>query len=139
MAREPGPNKLGIDRQQKIYRSGTDAQCPAHAVLVNGPAAGECQLPAGANAGNLAGVSYGKADPDEAVALSEHQYAKVRAAGAIPLHSRVNVADVQGRIKAVNEAGGTAVTLVGVAEEAATAADQEIVVNLRLFGVPAVA
>ena len=139
MAREPGPNKLGIDRQQKIYRNAGGDPCPRYAVLVNGPDTGECELPGAANAGSLAGVSYGKADADEAVALSEHNYEKVRVAGAIPLHSRVNVADAQGRIKAVDEAGGTAVTLVGVAEEEATAADHEIVVNLRLFGTEATA
>lgn len=133
----PGPNKLGIDRQSKVFRDAGGAECPRYSVLVNGPEAGECQLPAAANAGSLAGVAYGGANADDAVALSEHNYEKVRAAGAIPLGSQVNVADAQGRVKAVDEAAGTAVTLVGTVEEEATAADQEIVINLRLFGTTA--
>lgn len=135
----PGPNKLDIDRQQKIFRNAGGAECPRYTVLVNGPGEAECQLPGGANARPLAGVAYTGVNAGDAVALSEHNYEKVRAAGAIALGARVNVADVQGRIKAVNEAAGTVVTLVGIAEETATAADQEIVVNLRLFGTQATA
>lgn len=130
----PGPNKLDIDRQSKIYRNADGDAAPRYSVLVNGPGEAECQLPGGANAGSLAGVAYKSVNADDAVALSEHNYEKVRAAGVIALHALVNVADVQGRVKAVSEAAGTAVTLVGIAEQAATAADQEIVVNLRLFG-----
>lgn len=135
----PGPNKLGIDRQQKIYRNAAGTALARYTVLVNGPGEAECQLPGGANATSLAGVSYTGVAADDAVALSEHNYEKVRAAGAIALGARVNVADVQGRIKAVSEAAGSAVTLVGIAEEEATAADQKIVVNLRLFGTQATA
>lgn len=130
----PGPNKLDIDRQNKIYRNGAGDAAPRYSVLINGPGEAECQLPGAANAGSIAGVAYGKADADDAVALSEHNYEKVRAAGPIPLHSLVNVADAQGRVKAVDEAAGTVVTLVGTCEQEATAADQEVVVNLRLFG-----
>lgn len=133
----PGPNKLGIDRQNKIFRNAGGAECPRYAVLVNGPGEAECQLPGAANAGSLAGVAHGGAFADDAVALSEHNYENIRAAAAIPLGSRVNVADAQGRVKALNEAAGTVVTLVGIAEEEATAADQEIVVNLRLLGTTA--
>lgn len=135
----PGPNKLGIDRQQKIYRNAAGTALERYTVLVNGPGEAECQLPGAANATSLAGVAYTGVNADDAVALSEHNYEKVRAAGAIALGARVNVADVQGRIKAVSEVAGAVVTLVGIAEEAATAADQEIVVNLRLFGTQATA
>jgi hypothetical protein len=133
----PGPNTLDIERQSKTYRGATDLA--KNCVAANGAEAGDCQAPAGANAGNLAGVAYDIAKDGKAVALSEYAYAKVRAAGPIPLHSRVNVADAQGRVKAVDEAAGTAVILVGIAEKEAVQADQEIVVNLKHFGAAATA
>lgn len=137
--REPGPNKLGIDRQQKVFRGEDGASAARYAVLVNGDEQGECKLPGGANASSLAGVAYqGVADGD-AVALSEHNYEKLISAGPIPYGSRLNVADAQGRVKAVDETAGDAVTLAGMAEQEATEADQEIVANLRLFGTHAVA
>lgn len=130
----PGPNTLDIERQTKIFRGAAGAEFGKNRVVVNGPASGDCQAPAAANAENLAGVTYDAVKVGEGVAISEYAYAKVRAAGAIPLHARVNVADVQGRIKAVSEMAGNPVTLVGIAEEAAVQADQEIVVNLKRFG-----
>ena len=128
----PGPNTLVIARQTKVFRGA--AGFGKKRVVVNGPASGDCQAPAGANAGNLAGVTFDSAVDGDAVALSEHGYEKIRIAGPVPIFSRVNVADVQGRVKALSEAAGTVVTLVGVAEEAGTQADQEIVVNLKKFG-----
>ena len=128
----PGPNTLDIERQTKTFRGA--GGFGKNRVVVNGPASGDCQAPAGANAGSLAGVTYDVARDGQGVAISEHAYARVRISGAIPIFSRVNVADAQGRIKAVNEAAGTAVTLVGIAEESGVQADQEIVVNLKKFG-----
>lgn len=112
---------------------------PKNRVVVNGPATGDCQAPAGANAGSLAGVTYDAVKVGEGAALSEYAYAKVRIAGPIPIFSRVNVADAQGRIKAVSEVTGSDVTLVGIAEEAGVQADQEIVVNLKRFNEQAIA
>ena len=128
----PGPNTLDIARQTKVFRGA--GGIGKKRVVVNGPASGDCQAPAAAGAGNLAGVTFDSAVDGEAVAISEHGYEKIRIAAPVPIFTRVEVADVQGRVRGLAGAGGSIATLVGVTEEAGTQADQEVVVNLKKFG-----
>lgn len=136
-------NTLGIARVTKTFRGAEG--CKKNRVLVNGAAPGECQNAAAANAANLAGVSFDSAKDGEGVALSEHGYQHVEVAGPVALGARLNVAadggdaSLRGRVKAVSEVAGAAVTLVGIAEEAATAAGTTIRVNIRRFGEQATA
>lgn len=127
----PGPNTLDIARQTKVFRGA--GGFGKKRVVVNGPASGDCQAPAAAGAENLAGVTFDSAVDGEGVALSEHGYEKIRIAAPVPIFSRVEVADVQGRVRALAGVAGSIATLVGVAEEAGTQADQEIVINLKKF------
>lgn len=131
-------NTLGIARVAKTFRGAEG--CKKDRVLVNGPVPGECANTAAANAGNLAGVSFDSAKDNEGVALSEHGYQHIEVAGVVAYGARLNVAADggdpanRGRVKAVNEPAGSAVTLVGIAEEAASAVGKTIRVNIRRFG-----
>lgn len=131
-------NTLGIARVTKTFRGAEG--CKKNRVLVNGDAPGECENAAAANAGSLAGISFDFAKDNEGVALSEHGYQHIEVAGAVAYGADVNVAAdggdpaMRGRVKAVNEIGGTVVNLVGTAEEAATAQGDTIRVNIRRFG-----
>lgn len=126
-------NTLGIARITKIVAD--EAGVEAKRVVVNGAAKMTVENPVGANAGNLAGVTFDSAVDGGDVALSEYAYPEIEAADPIPLGSEVNVADAGGRIKVADEAtAGTVITLVGVAEEEATAEGQRIMVNIKRFG-----
>ena len=127
----PGPNTLDIARQTKVYRG---AAAQKGSVVVNGPASGECQLPAAAGAGSIAGVLADDVTDGQEVALTEHAYEKVRIAGATPIFARLEIADAQGRVRALAGAGGSAANVVGVLEEAGTQADQRVVANLKTLG-----
>jgi len=125
-------NDLGIPAvTRRVNQAGGVAN---RRVLVRGPGAFEVQNPAGANAGNLAGVTIDKADTGKGVPLQQDGYAEIEAAGVIAVGSRVNVADNVGRIKAVSEAAASEVNLVGIAEQAAAAAGDVIMVDIRRFG-----
>jgi len=128
----PGPNTLDIARQTKVFRGA--GGFGKKRVVVNGPASGDCQAPAAAGAGNLAGVTFDSVGDGDGASLSEHAYEKIRIAGPVPIFSRVEVADAQGRVQALAGVAGSIANIVGVAEEAGTQADQEIVVNLKKFG-----
>lgn len=128
----PGPNTLDIARQTKVFRGA--GGFGKKRVVVNGPASGDCQAPAAAGAGNLAGVTFDSAVDGEAVAISEHGYEKIRIAAAVPIFSRLEIADDKGRVRVLAGVAGSIANIVGVAEEAGTQADQEIVVNLKKFG-----
>lgn len=131
-------NTLGISRKSAEFRG--EEGCKAKRVLVNGAAVGQVVNAAGANAGDLAGVSFASAKDGQAVALSQYGYPEIEVAEAIPINTEVNVAadggdtTKRGRIKAVNEAVGTVVNLVGVTKNAATAEGQRVMVDCRRFG-----
>lgn len=131
-------NTLGISRKSAEFRG--EEGCKAKRVLVNGDAIGQVENAAGANAANLAGVSFASAKDGRAVALDQYGYPEIEAAEAIPINTEVNVAadggdpTMRGRIKAVNEAVDTVVNLVGVTKSAATAAGQRVMVDCRRFG-----
>jgi hypothetical protein len=103
-------------------------------VLVKDTTAGQVKYPAAANAGALDGVTIDDAENGKGVPLYQSGYAEIEASAAIAHGAAVNVADATGRIKAVSEAGGTAINLVGYAEEAAGAAGDVIMVDIRQFG-----
>jgi hypothetical protein len=119
-------NTLGVARRTKRFKGAEGAG--ARRVLVDGPNPNEAVNTAVANAGNLVG------------ALQQYGFAEIETAGAIPHGSRVNLAADggnaanRGRVKAVDEIAGTVVNLVGIADEAATAAGQRIRVDIRRFG-----
>ena len=125
-------NTLGIGRITKTFRGA--GGCAAKRVLVRGANPHECANPAGANAGNLAGVSFDSAADGGDVALSEYAYPEVEVAGPVLYGALLNVADAGGRVKTVNEPVGTRVTLVWVAASGASAAGQKIKVNRKRRG-----
>jgi len=101
----------------------TDANgVPAHRVVVQGANAGQCALPASANAGAILGVTvHSQSLEGRNVAVRKAGIARVEAAGAIGLGAPVNIAGTSGKVKAVDEASGTKINCVGFAETAASA------------------
>lgn len=92
----------------------------------------ECKLPGAANAGGIAGVCRETVSDGDHVALQQYGEAECVASAAIGVGASVNVADTAGRVKAVSEAGGTAINKVGTALTAATAAGDIITVRLEI-------
>lgn len=92
----------------------------------------ECKLPGGANAGAIVGVARETVADGDHVAVQQYGEVECVASAAIALNANVNVADAQGRVKAVSEAGGTAIQKVGTALTAATAVGDIITVRLEL-------
>ena len=131
-------NTLGISRKSAKFRGAEG--CGKKRVLVDGGAVGEVTNPAGANAGNLAGVSYDRAKDGKAVALSQYGFPEIEVSEGIGVGVRVNVAadggdpTRRGCVKAVNEAPGTVVNLVGITKSATTARGQLAMVDCRRFG-----
>lgn len=131
-------NTLGISRKSARFRGAEG--CAKKRVLVDGGAVGEVANPAGANAGNLAGVSFDSAEDGKAVALAQYGFPEIEVSEAIGVGVRVNVAadggdaTKRGRIKAVNEVAGSTVNLVGVTKSATTAGGQYAMVDCRRFG-----
>lgn len=126
-------NDLGIPG--KTFRVNAVGGVARRRVVAKGPGKHECQNVAGANAGNLAGVTLDAAASGEGAPChtAPAGYAEMIAAGPIARHSRLNTADVTGRVKAVNEVAGTVVVLCGVTEEEATAAGDIIMVDMSRF------
>jgi hypothetical protein len=114
-----------------------------------------CAVPGGANAAGILGVAQNSVIPTGTADYSGGQYnitsgtawptnsiptqgqgeevqvmragiSRCVASGAISRGDAVNVADNQGRIKTVNEAGGTLVHVLGFAEDAASVAGDVI-------------
>lgn len=104
----------------KTYRT-TNADTPAARVVVretNG--ANTVSMPAGPNAGMIAGITvHGQNEVGRAVSVRKAGIAEVVAAGSITPGSPVMIADTLGRVKAVNETAGTKVEVVGYAETSA--------------------
>lgn len=143
----------------KSYKNDANVRILKYTALVVGPTngAGYAAPPTGANVGNIVGVALedifepgvnpwtngqpqiqsGQAPSAGAPSLQARniQVAKsgivrVIAAGAIAVGAPVNINDNQGRVKAVNEAGGTLVHVLGYAETAAANAGDIIHVFL---------
>ena len=107
----------------KTYRT-TNADTPAARVVVreiNG--ANTVSMPAGANAGMIAGITvHGQSEIGRAVSVRKAGIAEVVAAGSIAPGAPVMIADTMGRVKAVSETAGTKVEVVGFAETPANVA-----------------
>ena len=131
-------NTLGIARRTWRFKGAEGAA--AKRVVVVGDAENECKNTATANAGRLLGVTFDSAADREGVALSQYALPEIETAGAVAYGDPVNVAGdggnpaLRGRVKVVNEAAGTVINLVGIAQEPATAAGQRIKVDIRRFG-----
>lgn len=131
-------NTLGIGRITKVVADAVGVG--AKRVVVYGDTENTVKSVAAGNADRLAGVTFDSGVDGGDVALAEYAYPEIEASGPIPYGTNVNVAPdggdatKRGRIKAVNEAPGTVVTLVGITEEEATAEGQRVKVNIRLFG-----
>jgi hypothetical protein len=119
-----------LDRAYKI----TDANgVGANLVVVQGTNAGECKLPASANDGNILGVTvHAQSRQNKSVAVRKAGVAEVIAAGAITVGSPVNVAGSSGKVKAIDETGGTKINCLGFAETAASADGDIIEVFISL-------
>ena len=131
-------NTLGIARKSAKFRGAEG--CAKKRVLVDGGAVGEVTNPAGANAGNLAGLSFDSAKDGKAVALGQYGFPEIEVSEAIGVGVRVNIAAdggdpaLRGRVKPVNEVAGTVVNLVGITKSATTGPGQLAMVDCRRFG-----
>jgi hypothetical protein len=99
-------------------------------VLVAGTNADECKRPAAANAEGIA-IAGHDADNGQDVSAYDFGYMNLVTASAIAVNDNVNIANVEGRVKAVSEAAGVVVHRVGKARSAATAAGQYVKVKLK--------
>ena len=108
-----------LDKAYKI----TDANgAGANLVVVQSTNDGECALPGAANAPKILGVTtFAQATQNKSVSVRKAGIAKVVAAGSISAGNPVNIAGTSGKVKAINESGGTLVNCVGFAETSASA------------------
>ncbi len=115
----------------KAYTIATSGGVETGRVVVVGSAAGECILPAAANAGKVLGVTmFSQPNQGRNVTVRKAGIARCVAAGAINIGDPVNVAGTSGKVKAVDETTGTHVNCIGFTETAATAEDDLIDVFL---------
>jgi hypothetical protein len=111
---------MPIYLMDKAYKITTSGGVSAYHVVV-ASAAGQCELPAAANADKLLGVTvHDQTEQNRAVTVRKAGIAEVTASGAIAVGAPVNVADATGKVKAINETAGTFVNCLGFAETAAT-------------------
>ena len=108
-----------LDKAYKI----TDASgVGANLVVVQDTNDGECALPGAANAAKILGVTtFAQSNQDKSVSLRKAGVARVVASGSISAGDPVNIAGTSGKIKTVNESGGTLVNCLGFAETSASA------------------
>ncbi len=124
---------MAIYVMDKTYRISTTGGVSSASVVVSGGEAGDCALPAAANAGNILGIAVtSQSESGRAVSVRKAGTAEVVAAGAIAAGDPVNIADTSGRVKAINEAAATKVQCVGFAETSATAAGDIIEVFISI-------
>ncbi len=100
--------------------------------LVQGANPHEAVRPGGANVRPL-GLAIETVGPGQHVGIQNFGEAVVVAASAFAVDAPLNIADTQGRVKAVSEAAGVVVNLVGYARSAASAAGDHVTVDLQ-FG-----
>ncbi len=111
----------------KAYQIADAGGVPACRVVVQGAAAGQCRLPAAANAGSILGVSvHAQSAQNQSVAVRKAGIARVAAASAIAVGAAVNIAGASGKVKAIDETAGATIECLGFAETAA-AADGDII------------
>lgn len=104
----------------KAYRVAKPYSIAANRVVVAAPETGECKLPSGPNDGRILGITA-TAQPESGRRISVRKAGTidVLAAGPIPYGAPVIVADIQGRIKAINPLDSGVFECVGFAETTA--------------------
>ncbi len=113
---------MPIYLMDKAYRITTGGGVAANRVVVQGSAAGECILPGGANATSILGVTvHGQSTSGRNVSVRKAGIAEVVASGAILAGAPVNIHGTTGKVKAITEASGTKVNVIGFAETPASA------------------
>lgn len=105
----------------------------ASRVVVAGTNAGEVKRPVGANAGKIVGIAGHDEVNGRDVSVYNFGTMNLVAASAIAVGDYVNIADVEGRVKTVSEAVGTAVYVVGIARGSASVAGQYVPVMLQFM------
>ena len=124
---------MAIYLMDKSYRITTSGGVTAGKAVIAGAATGQCALPAAANAGKLLGITTtSQPVQNAAVSVRKAGIAEVVAAGIINPGDPVNIADTQGRIKAINETPGTKVQCLGFAETSATSAGDIVEVFIAI-------
>jgi hypothetical protein len=122
---------MSIYLMDKAYRVATEGGILANRVVVAGTNSGECTLPGAANAGAILGVTvFGQPEAGRSISVRKAGTVEVAAAGAIAAGAPVNIADAQGRVKAINESTGTKVQCIGFAETGSAAAGDLIEIML---------
>jgi hypothetical protein len=125
---------MAIYLMDKSYRIATTGGTPSGRVVVAGSTAGQCAVPAAANAGKILGVAVtSQTELGRSLSVRKAGTAEVTAAGAIAVGDPVNIADDAGRVKTVNESSGIKVQCLGFAETpAATAGDMiEVFISIH--------
>jgi hypothetical protein len=118
---------MPIYLMDKAYRMATAGGAGANRVVVQGPVAGDCVLPAAANAGAILGVTmHSQTQQGRSITVRKAGIVEVVAAGAVVAGAPVNVHGTTGKVKAVSESAGTKVNCLGFAETAA-ATDGDII------------
>ncbi len=118
---------MPIYLMDKAYKITTTGGVAARRVVVQDTTAGDCKLPAAANAGSILGVTvHDQLTQNRSVTVRKAGIAEVVAAGAIVVGSPVNIHGATGKVKALSEVTGTKIQCLGFAETAA-AADGDVV------------
>lgn len=114
---------MAIYLMDKTYRNTSSGGVASARVVVSGVGSGQCALPAAANAGKILGVTI-TSQPEllRGVSVRKAGIAEVVAAGPIAAGAPVNIADISGRVKMVDEAPGSKIECLGFAETSAAAA-----------------
>ena len=101
----------------KAYTIATANGVAANRVVVAGPTAGQCALPAAENASGLLGVTvHSQPNSGRAVTVRKIGIAEVAAAGPIALGAPVIAAGSSGKVKAASGSAGTKINVLGFAE-----------------------
>ena len=112
---------MPIYLMDKSYRVNATGGIPANRIVVQGPADGECTLPAGPNAPGILGVTvHSQTENGRMVSVRKAGIAEVTAAGPIAVGTPVNIHSASGKVKAVAEMADTKVHCLGFAETAST-------------------
>lgn len=118
---------MPIYLMDKSYRVAPGGGIPAHRVVVQGGAAGECKLPAAANAAAILGVTvHTQSVAGRSISVRKAGIAEVVASGAVTPGQPVNVHGNTGKVKSISESPGTKVNCLGFAETG-SASDGDII------------
>ena len=115
----------------KSYRCASPNILARRAVVRHSLSPNSVSIPPAANAGGFAGVTvHSQTEVGRAISVRKLGIAEVVAAGPIAVGAPVNIADNTGRVKAVSEAAGTKVEVIGFAETAAVSGGDIIEISI---------